>query len=176
MTLISRLFVRMSEDVEDAMIGKNIRGDEAANALRSVMPDKAFYFYREIGHPLGATSKSLDEFATIVKGIDSSSVRFHVERGDFENWFSMMGDKSLAGQVAALRGKNISPDELRGKVSSMVKMRVDQLHEIAGSCASEYEEEREKEHEELEAEKEKEYQIETVEEKEARSRLVKINR
>jgi chromatin remodeling complex protein RSC6 len=91
-----------------------------------------------------------------------------------------------------LRGKNISPDELRGKVSSMVRTRVNQLNEIAGSRASEYEEEREKEHEEKEAEKkeeenqedeedreewgkEKKYSIETLEEKEARERVAKIN-
>ncbi len=55
-----------------------------------------------------------------MKGIDPSSIKFHVEEGDFENWFTMLGDKSLAGQVAALRGKNISPDKLRDKVSSMV--------------------------------------------------------
>ena len=157
------------------MADKNIRRDEAVNALRSVALDKAFYFYREIGHPLGTTSKSLDELATIVKSIDPYSVRFHVERGDFENWFKMLGDKSLAAQVAALRGKNISPDELRGKVSSMVRTRVDQLHEIAGTRAAEHEKEPEKEHEEKEAEKKK-YSIETLEEKEARARLVKINR
>ncbi len=115
------------------MADKNIRRDEATNALRTVTPDKAFYFYREIGQPLGASSKSLGEFAAIVKGIDPSSIRFHVERGDFESWFRMLGDKSLAGPVAALRGKNISPDELRGKVSSMVRTRVDLLHKIAGS-------------------------------------------
>ena len=115
------------------MSDKNIGRDEAAKALRSVTPEEAFYFYREIGHPTGATSKSLDEFATIVKGIDSSSVSFHVERGDFDSWFRMLGDESLAGQVATLRDKNTSPDELREEVSSMVKTRVDQLHEIAGS-------------------------------------------
>jgi hypothetical protein len=112
---------------------KNTRRDEAANALRSVPSDKAFYFYREIGQPLGVTSKSLDEFATSVKSIDPSSVRFHVERGDFVSWFRMLGDRLLAGQVAALRGKNISPDELRRRVSSMVRTRVDQLHQITSS-------------------------------------------
>jgi hypothetical protein len=102
------------------MAEKKIRREEAANALRTVTPDKAFHFYREIGQPLGATSKSLDEFAAIVKNIDPASIRFHVERGDFESWFRMLGDETLADQVAALRDKNISPDELRGKVSSMV--------------------------------------------------------
>jgi len=114
---------------------KNIRREEAANLLRTVTPDKAFRFYREIGQPLGATARSSSEFAATVKGIDPSSVRFHVERGDFEGWFRMLGDKSLADQVAMLRGKNISPEELRGKVSSMVGARADELQRIASSRA-----------------------------------------
>ena len=114
---------------EDGKVGK----DEATNVLRTVAPDKAFTFYKDEGQPLGVTSKSLDELAASAKSIDQSSIKFHVERGDFEGWFTMLGDKSLAGQVAALRGKNISPDELREKVSSMVSRRVDQLHKIAGS-------------------------------------------
>jgi hypothetical protein len=114
---------------------KNIRREEAANLLRTVTPDNAFRFYREIGQPLGATAKNLSEFASTTKGIDPSSVRFHVERGDFEGWFRMLGDKSLADQVAMLRGKSISPEELRGKVSSIVQVRVDELRRIASSRA-----------------------------------------
>lgn len=114
------------------MAGKNIRRDKVADALRTVTPDEAFYFYREIGQPLGAISRSLSEFATTLESVDPSSVRFHVERGDFENWFRMLGDKSLAGQVAVLRSKNISPDELKERVSSIVNMRVAQLQKIAG--------------------------------------------
>ena len=105
--------------------------NQAAEELRTLTPDKAFYFYRAIGQPLGTTSKSFSEFAAIVKGIDPSSIRFHVERGDFEGWFSMLGDKSLADEVAALRGKNLTPDKLRGKVSSIVGTRVDELQKIA---------------------------------------------
>jgi uncharacterized protein DUF5752 len=107
--------------------------DQAVNTLRTVTPDQAFYFYREIGQPLGVSSKSLSEFASAVKGIDPSSIRFHVERGDFEIWFRKLGDKSLADQVAALRGKSISPDKLRGKMSSIVGTRVDQLNVVASS-------------------------------------------
>jgi H+-transporting ATPase len=110
--------------------------NEATNVLRTVTPDKAFNFYRDYGQPLGVTSRSLDELAASVKSIEPSSVRFHVEEGEFENWFAMLGDKSLASQVAALRGKNISPDKLREKVSSMVGKRVEQLHKIADAKAS----------------------------------------
>ena len=113
--------------------GKKVERDEAANILKTVTPDKAFTFYRDYGQPLGVTSKSLDELAASVKSIESSSVKFHVEEGDFENWFTMLGDKSLAGQVAALRGKNISSDKLKEKVSSMVNKRVDRLHNIVNS-------------------------------------------
>lgn len=117
------------------MADKNSRKAETADALRTVTPEEAFYFYGEIGRPLGVTSRSLDEFAIAVKEVDPSSVRFHVERGDFEGWFRLLGERSLAGQVAALRGKNISPEELRRKVSSMVSMRVDELHKASGSKA-----------------------------------------
>ena len=113
------------------MANNHIKRDQAADTLRTVTPDKAFYFYRAEGQPLGAASRSFSEFAATVKGIDPASVRFHVERGDFESWFRMLGDKSLAGQVAALRSKKISPDELRAKVSSTVRSRVSELQKIA---------------------------------------------
>jgi hypothetical protein len=112
---------------------RKIRRDAAVNTLRTLMPDEAFHFYREIGQSLGVTAKNLREFATVVKGIDPSSAKFHVERGDFEGWFRMLGDKSLTDQVAAWRGKNISPEELRAKLSSAVKLRADQLQKIAES-------------------------------------------
>ena len=115
------------------MANNHIRTAQALDRLGTVTPDKAFRFYREMGQPLDATSRSLGEFATVVKSVDPSSIRFHVERGDFEGWFKMLGDKSLADQVAALRGKNISPDVLRGKVSSMAATRVEELRKIAQS-------------------------------------------
>jgi len=114
-----------------AKADKSAYRNEPAKELATVTPDQAFFFYREIGQPLGVSSKSLAEFASMVKEVDPSAVRFHLERGDFENWFKKMGDQSLASQVAALRGKNISPDELRRMVSSMVRARVDQLRVLA---------------------------------------------
>ena len=40
------------------MSPKNIRREKAVNVLRVVSPDKAFYFYREIGQPLGVISRA----------------------------------------------------------------------------------------------------------------------
>jgi hypothetical protein len=69
----------------------------------------------------------------MVKDIDPSSVKFHLERGDFESWFNMLGDKSLASEVASIHHKNFSPEELRARVSSIVRLRINQLQKIAGS-------------------------------------------
>ena len=115
------------------MSARTNRRTEAVSLLRTVTPDEAFRFYREIGQPLGPSAKSLGEFAALVKGIDPHSVKFHAERGDFESWFRMLGDKSLADQVGSLRGKNIPPDELRGMVSSTVVKRLDELRKVANS-------------------------------------------
>jgi len=111
--------------------GNNLGKEEAANVLRTVTPDKGFNFYRDYGQPLHVTSRSLDELAASLKTIEPSSVRFHVEEEEFENWFAMLGDESLARQIAKLRGKNTSPEKLREKVGSMVNKRVEQLHKIA---------------------------------------------
>ncbi len=115
------------------MSGRKFSKRDATRALRTVAPDKAFHFYSEIAKPLGTSSKSLVEFADIVDGIDPSSVKFHLERGDFESWFKMLGDQQLASQVASMRGKNISPEELGARVSSTVRLRISQLQKIAGS-------------------------------------------
>ena len=57
----------------------------------------------------------MDELAANVKRIEPSSVKFHVEEGDFENWFTMLGDKSLVGQVAAKIRSFRPPEPYKGK-------------------------------------------------------------
>jgi hypothetical protein len=104
-----------------------ISNAEASRLLTAVTPDKAFHFYSGIGQPLGRSSRSMMEFADTVKDIDPSSVKFHLERGDFESWFKMLGDPVLAGKFSTLRGKNLSAKELRSKVSSRVGARISQL-------------------------------------------------
>ena len=115
------------------MAARKVSRDEATKALRTVTPDKAFYFYREIAQPLGRASTSLVEFAETLKDIDPSSIKFHLDRGDFESWFKMLGDKSLASEVASIRRKHFSPGELGARVSSTVRVRISQLQEVAGS-------------------------------------------
>ncbi len=131
----SLAFCRLKSDRAEAvcMPGRTTSRDEATKLLRTVAPERAFYFYKGIGEPLGSASKNLAEFADSVRSIDPTSVKFHLERGDFESWFKLLGDQSLASQVASIRRKNASPIEARTKISSIVSLRVSQLQKIAES-------------------------------------------
>jgi hypothetical protein len=105
---------------------------EASRLLGAVTPDKAFQFYIGLGQPLGKASRSLPEFAGAIRDLDPLSVKFHLERGDFESWFKMIGDQTLASQIALLRDKNIPAKELRSRLSVEVGARLSQLQRVAG--------------------------------------------
>jgi hypothetical protein len=98
-----------------------------ANILRSVPPQNAFYFYRAIGAPTGAAARNLTDFLGIINTIDITSLQFHLGRGDFENWIKMLGDNTLAKQVASLKEKRLRGEELRSELVDTVKARLDTL-------------------------------------------------
>jgi hypothetical protein len=98
-----------------------------ANVLRDVPPENAFYFYQGIDQPTGLASRNLVEFRDQAKAADPVSIEFHLERGDFENWFRMLGDESLSHQVANLRKQKPATAQLPGRLSSIVDSRIRQL-------------------------------------------------
>lgn len=103
----------------------------AANILRSVPPQNAFFFYRAVGAPTGAAARNLTDFLGIVSTIDITSLQFHLGRGDFENWIKMLGDNTLAKQIAGLQSKKLRGEELRTQLSVAVKSRLDLLHKTS---------------------------------------------
>jgi hypothetical protein len=94
-------------------------GSGSGETLRTSQA-QAFYFYTQTGQPVISSSRSLGEFLEVVQRVDPSSVQFHIERGDFERWFRWLGEWSLANQVAGLRGRNFSPQELRTELTVAV--------------------------------------------------------
>jgi hypothetical protein len=97
------------------------------NVLRDVPPENAFYFYEGIGQPIGLASRNLVEFRDQTKAASPRSIEFHLERGDFENWFRMLGDESLSHQVANLRKRRPAAEQLPSRLSSLVDSRIRQL-------------------------------------------------
>lgn len=109
------------------IVPSKILRNVTANVLRSVPPQNAFYFYRALGAPTGAAARNLTDFLGIINTIDITSLQFHLGRGDFENWIKMLGDNTLAKQLAGLKEKKLRGEDLRSGLVDTVKARLNTL-------------------------------------------------
>jgi hypothetical protein len=121
--------------------GKNVLGipevnSENAQALLSDMTDKSFNFYAGLGKPLGIQAHGLQDFCNKILKINADSVDFHMTRGDFEAWFTGLGDVELAKKTALLKQKKIGGEEQRNRLQKIVKNRCIALANMAGHAVS----------------------------------------
>jgi DNA-binding transcriptional ArsR family regulator len=107
-----------------------IDGEKAEKILAYLPMEKAFYFYTDIGKPLGIFASSLSDFCEKIQKIDNVSIEFHLYRGDFEAWFNGIGDVELARKTALLRERKLSGEELRKKLYEIVKNRCEELAKL----------------------------------------------
>jgi hypothetical protein len=105
--------------------------EKAIEILRSLPEENAFVFHKPTGEPLGLSAKSLSEFSDAIKSADPSSIKYHVDRGDFENWIRMLGDETLAKQVASVRGKGLQGEDLKLQLIRLVRLRLGRLRKAA---------------------------------------------
>ncbi|MEM1563159.1 MAG: DUF5752 family protein [Candidatus Bathyarchaeia archaeon] len=104
-----------------------INSEKAKQILEYVPADKAFYFYVDVGKPLGVYASSLGDFCEKIQKIDVGSIEFHLYRGDFEAWFAGLGDIELAKKTALIRERKMFGEELRSKLYQIVKSRCEEL-------------------------------------------------
>jgi hypothetical protein len=112
--------------------------DKAAGILAYLPVEKSFHFYADYGKPLGVDAASLQDFCEKIMAVDSGSIEFHVNRGDFEAWFNDLGDAELARKALLIREQKMLGEELRKKLYEVVKNRceeLDKVREQAGSNA-----------------------------------------
>ena len=95
----------------------------AQQILAQTPQDKAFHFYVDMHKPLNQSANSLREFAEKLETIDSASLEFHVCRGDFEKWFTSLGDVELAKKLALLQTRGFTGETLRAKLKGIVNSR-----------------------------------------------------
>jgi hypothetical protein len=113
--------------------GKEVLGlaeiskEKAAEILAYLPLEKSFHFYADVGKPLNVYAASLGDFCDKILKVDSSSIEFHVGRGDFEAWFAGLGDQELARKTLLIREEKIVGENLRRKLHEMVKNRCDTL-------------------------------------------------
>lgn len=93
-----------------------ISKETAQTILADAPQDKAFHFYAGIGKPLDCHAHSLPDFCYKILKISTESLEFHLNRGDFENWFTSLGDMELAKKIALLKEKTLTGEELRSKL------------------------------------------------------------
>lgn len=107
---------------------------ETAKAILAQVPsDKEFYFYEDIGKPLGLCAQSLQDFSDKILTVNATSVEFHMNRGDFETWFAGLGDAELAKKAALLKEKKLNGEELGRKLRELVANRCTVLSRKASS-------------------------------------------
>jgi len=106
--------------------------ENAISILAHTPQDKTFHFYASIGKPLALYAHSLQDFRDKIRKIDVDSIDFHMSRGDFEVWFTGLGDVKLAKKAALLKEKNIVGEGLRIRLQDIVAKRCIELAKIAG--------------------------------------------
>jgi len=102
----------------------------AAEILAYLPMEKSFHFYADIGKPLDVFATSLGDFTDKIQKADSSSIEFHIRRGDFEAWFTSLGDIELARKTLLAREQKMTGEELRKKLYEIVKKRFEELVKI----------------------------------------------
>ncbi len=96
---------------------------ENAKTILADAQDKAFHFYEDIGKPSNYYAHSLQDFCDKIQKISVNSIEFHLNRGDFESWFTALGDVELAKKTALLKEKKLVGEELRTKLREIVDKR-----------------------------------------------------
>jgi hypothetical protein len=81
---------------------------------------------------LNLHAHNLRDFANKLDKADLASVEFHLQRGDFEAWFKMLGDEELAKKTALLKKKNAVGEDMRKQLRGIVEQRYLNLAKLAG--------------------------------------------
>ena len=129
------VFSRILSDFEARILQELKRPELAAKwLLRRLPAGKGFTFFYEFARPTGITVHSLEEFCQALQKVRLKSIKFHLERGDFERWLSqVVGDEKLAEQIRWLSSQKFKGKVLRERIVSLVKARIEELKTAAKS-------------------------------------------
>ncbi|MGB3851977.1 MAG: HAD-IIB family hydrolase [Tunicatimonas sp.] len=100
--------------------------------LRAPLPEpKRFYFHLN-GPAKGVKpAASLWEFSEILPQLPHDTIEYHLENEDFERWLKdTLHDRELAKRLRKLARRNIRGEELRQKLSELVKVRFCELEQL----------------------------------------------
>ena len=104
-----------------------MNAEKAQKILSPVAYEQGFHFFAPDGHYSGETAMSLCHFLRDLQHVDMQSIRFHLDRGDFQKWLiSTIGDGELARRIDNL-DKTASDEPMRQQLSELVQKRISEL-------------------------------------------------
>jgi hypothetical protein len=100
--------------------------------LRAPLPEwKRFYFQKPGGRYLGLAAASLWEFRELLNEVPIDSLRYHLERGDFESWLQqVLHDEELARRVHKVGDHGLRGEDLRRALLEVVIERYEELEAL----------------------------------------------
>ena len=94
--------------------GMTEKGKAALKALTPVPEEMRFHFYFGINQPSDLTSKTPEEFYSVIKHVSVDSLEFHLYRSDFENWLKeACKEPELADKIGGFKAARLKGEELR---------------------------------------------------------------
>jgi Family of unknown function (DUF5752) len=104
--------------------------EEAQKILSDVPYEKGFHFFRNTGNYTGETAINLVNFYEELRTIEPESLRFHAQRGDFQNWIrNTLNDATLAEDLDKVDAK-LPYEDLKRELSNVVLLRIQKLQKI----------------------------------------------
>ena len=136
----------ITEKGKKALGLSEITKEKAAAIIAYAAHDRAFNFYVTVGKPLSIHAHNMRDFAVKLDKADVASIEFHMQRGDFESWFKMLGDEELAKKIVLLKKKSLTGEELRTQLHGIVEQRYLELAKLTGEVVPAEEENHSHEH------------------------------
>ncbi len=132
------VYSRILSDLEARILVELEKPELAAKRMLRRLPvGKGFTFFYEFARPSGLTVRSIDEFYSTLKTIDISSIRFHMERGDFERWIrQVVGDDKLADELISISHKKWRGEVLRKRILVTIERRIKELKGITDEAST----------------------------------------
>ncbi len=94
----------------------------------NILPiSKGSHFFKCVGHCAVVTVNCLEQFLVLLQNMDTGTIRFYYERGDFQKWMkNIVGASELARRMDSIRGE-ISGENLRKQLMGIVQTCVVEL-------------------------------------------------
>jgi DNA-binding transcriptional ArsR family regulator len=126
----------ITENGKSAFGFPEINGEKAQQILEYLPAEKSFHFYADVGKPLNVFAANLQDFCDKILKVDVSSIEFHTDRGDFEAWFTAIGDIELGRKTLLIKERKATGEELRNRLYEAVNHRCEELLKLRQAAVS----------------------------------------